>query len=121
MNSKTKTKPLDWKHYYKLPLESDGYNYAWDKNGNMALMFDFSVPKEDRNKIIASVNGETEDKIGNISFKGVDFFIGDNYIFCIRGWGNLTGIGANNLPQEKAAIIQDGFRDYVFARLKIIT
>ena len=27
----------------------------------------------------------------------------------IRDWGNLTGVGAHNLPAEKAAQIQDDF------------
>ena len=35
------------------------------------------------------------------------------YIFCVRGWGGLTGTGALNLSQDKAAKIQDDFCDFI--------
>lgn len=108
---------IDFEKYYKLPLKFDGFNYAWDKNGNMALMFDFNVQKEDAEKIVNTINGTAKHKIKKLKFDGVDFFDKDNYIFCIRGWGNLTGIGANNLPESKAAEIQDAFRDFVHNQL----
>lgn len=31
----------------------------------------------------------------------------------VRGWGNLTGGGANNLPHEKAEYVQDEFGQWV--------
>lgn len=109
---------MDWKNYYKLPLKSDDYGcYAWDNEGGMALMFDFGVKDEDRAAIVDVINGNSSAKMPNLKFDGIEFFDGENYIFCIRGCSYLTRIGACNLPEDKAAKIQDDFRDYVFNQL----
>tara|TARA_R110000850_G_scaffold93775_2_gene198327 strand:- start:13 stop:363 length:351 start_codon:yes stop_codon:yes gene_type:complete len=109
----------DFKDYYKLPLHTDKYgSYVWAENGTMALMFDEKVNKEDRNKIVDSLNGATGLKIPNIKKDGVNFYDGENYIFCVRGWGGLTGCGALNMKEEKAIKIQDDFCDFIETTLK---
>lgn len=42
---------------------------------------------------------------------------GDNMCLQVRGWGNLIGGGAENLPPEEAATIQDDFGEWVVHRL----
>ena len=106
-----------WEQVYQLPIKYDGILYCWAKNGTMALMFDDIVNENDRNKIVNAINGNGDKKIENLSFKGCDFFINDNYVFCVRGWGNLTGVGGLNLTQEKALKIQDGFINHVHKAL----
>ena len=111
----------EFKKYYKLPLKLDEApysTYAWTEDDNMALMFDDNIDREDAQKIIDIINDEREDKLAILTFEGVDFFNNEKYIFCIRGWGNLTGTGANNLPQDRAEVIQDNFRDFIYNKLK---
>tara|TARA_R110002124_G_scaffold286593_1_gene467970 strand:- start:639 stop:977 length:339 start_codon:yes stop_codon:yes gene_type:complete len=104
----------NYKDYYKLPLHTDKYgSYVWAENGTMAMQFNSKVDKKDRNKIVEKLNGNNDLKIPNIKKDGVDFYDGDNYIFCVRGWGGLTGTGALNLSQDKAAKIQDDFCDFI--------
>jgi hypothetical protein len=31
----------------------------------------------------------------------------------VRGWGHLTGGGAMNIPEKRAAVIQDAFQKHV--------
>lgn len=109
---------LTFKEVYELPLRNDEWGcYAWANNDTMSLMFDFGVSNEDRKKVVDAINGEAEHKIPNLRKDVTDFFDGDTYIFCVRGWGNLTGIGALNLPSAKAEKIQDEFAEHVFKSL----
>jgi|AntDeeMinimDraft_6_1070357.scaffolds.fasta_scaffold09260_2 hypothetical protein len=106
-----------WEQVYQLPIKYDDMNYCWSKNGTMTLMFDEVVSEEDRQMIVKAVNGETELKMEGLTFDGCDFLLDGTYIFCVRGWGNLTGIGALNLPEEKALKIQDEFINHVHRAL----
>ena len=40
------------------------------------------------------------------------------YVFCVRGWGHLTGTGALHLPLQDAQRIQDGFVQHIAKQLK---
>lgn len=113
-----KNKHITWEKTYQLPLHFDGWNYAWAANDTMSLMFEFGMTKEDCQKIVDIINGDIEGSIEGIRNEDHEFFMGETYIFCVRGWGYLTGIGGLNLPQEKAAEIQDGFIKFIFGRLK---
>ena len=102
-----------WEQVYQLPIKYDDMNYAWAKNGTMALMFDEVLSEDDRKLIIQAINGETELKFEGLTVDGCDFLKDETYIFCVRGWGNLTGTAALNLPEEKAIEIQDGFINHI--------
>lgn len=113
---------LSWEDVYQLPLHPDKHgSYAWSANGTMALMFEYEeVSDSERKEIIDCINGTSED----CPFKGqwqlryaVDFFVGDCYMFCVRGWGHLTGTGALHLHYKKAEEIQDAFVKYILKRL----
>lgn len=106
-----------WQQVYQLPIKYDDMNYCWSKNGTMTLMFDEVVSEKDRQMIVKAVNGETELKMEGLTFDGCDFLLNGTYIFCVRGWGNLTGTGALNLPEEKALKIQDEFINHVHRAL----
>lgn len=104
---------LTWEQVYDLPLTSDGSGYLWSKSGVMALQFDKIVSKEKRQQINNLINGENVVRLEGISNNSVDFYENGVYIFCIRGWGNLTGTAALNLPLDQASKIQDGFVAHV--------
>ena len=69
---------------------------------------------------ISRIEGEINLTNPHINFRHEDGFILDNdhnKLILIRGWGNLTGIGAHNLSVEEAANIQDTFADFIVERL----
>ena len=106
----------NWRDVYTIPLEYDGITYAWSKNGDMALMFT-NMPKEHREKCVNIINGTDDSKLDGIELDGIEFSIANVNMFCVRGWGNLTGIGGLNLPVEKAAELQNDFAKYIYDRL----
>lgn len=110
---------IKWEDVYQLPLHPDKHgSYAWSKNGTMSLMFEYEYMDCLGKKVIKCINGEREsDSKGRWYKDGVDFFLDGKYIFCVRGWGHLTGTGAMNLPLKSAERIQDGFIEYCFKRL----
>jgi len=112
-----KNKINNYKDYYKLPFHTDKYgSYVWAENGTMTLMFNGEVNKEDRKKIVETLNGNNVLKIPNLKKDGIDFYDGENYIFCVRGWGGLTGSGALNMDENKAAKIQDDFCEFILQK-----
>jgi hypothetical protein len=115
MNKKIKS----WEDVYKLPLKLDEYGnqYVWCDNDVMAITFD-SLTDNERDECVKAINGKSNFKINNLSYKDSDFYQNSEYIFCVRGWGHLTGIGGLNLSAKKALKIQDGFVNYIFEKLK---
>ena len=119
MSRKNFNKLSDWEKVYQLPIHADRVGcYAWSKNGTMALMFN-DTDFVDTHKIIASINGTEKHTIKGISKDGCDFYQDNEYIFCVRGWGNLIGTGAMNLSEEEAVKIQDGFADHILKSLTV--
>lgn len=109
-----------WKNVYQLPLRVDEYcpHYAYSANGTMALTFQ-TDDREFIKKFIDTLNGERESqaKSGTWRNEGVDIIAGDRLVCFVRGWGHLTGCGALALPLEVAALIQDGFIEYIMERI----
>lgn len=125
-----------FKKYYKFPLVAvEPYYSKWfGQDTSMALDFPhemlglsnvFYTTDEDRKKLISQINGDTEENrfIEKLRYEGESSTIylehaGEDLVFIIvRGWGNLTGPGGHNLPEEKAAEIQDEFGEYIIKRL----
>jgi hypothetical protein len=118
MSRKNYNKLTDWEKVYQLPLHQDKYgSYAWSKNGTMSLMFK-NVAKEDRQKIIDSINGVEKHKVKGLTNDNHIFLIDGQESFFVRGWGNLTGTGALNYSPEKAVKIQDGFIKHINDKLQ---
>jgi len=115
MSRKGYSKLSDWREIYQLPLEDEPHGlYVWSKNGTMSLMFaDSKFPQ--RTKIVDSINGISPYVIENLTFDGIDFYQNGKYIFCIRGWGHLTG--GLSISEQEAIEIQNKFRDYIFEHL----
>jgi hypothetical protein len=111
----------EFKKYYKFPLKmwKDFYSKVFTQENNMA--FDWLLPYGEKyndlkEKLLNKINGEEVNinktfyhKEGYIYARGE---VIDIKVALIRGWGMLTGGGGYNLPQEKAAEIQDAFAEY---------
>ena len=109
---------LTWQEVYKLPLRlDDWFGYVWTNTNGMALQFHRDVKEEDQVKIVKAINGINKYKIPLLKNNSCDFYENDEYIFCVRGWGNLTGVGALNLTEKEAIKIQDKFIDYIKTKL----
>lgn len=109
-----------FKDIYKFPL-TDEYGWVYDQNGN--FVFQWEIDNEViQDKIIEVINGTQKLKNPNLKFWHKEGYILSNLgtldnvekeIILIRGWGNLTGTGAHNLPREEAANIQDTFAEHI--------
>jgi len=114
---------MNWKEFYKLPLKLDEApysSYAWTSDGEMALGFDMDLNREYCQYIVDVINGEIKVKgqVHGLTLDGpVDFLKGGQYIFCVRGYGSLTGIGGHALPEDKADKIQDDFVQHILKTL----
>ena len=138
MNSRKKRRDLfrarkiHWQDVWEMPLRLDEYSdsYAYSQNDTMALTFeaDTKYQIENARRIVRIINGEETPKPGEEwVVRGVDFFTQDanyeeqaegwNYVFCVRGWGHLTGTGAMNLPVKEAERIQDEFSHFILEKL----
>ena len=129
MNSRKKRRDaykaaqITWEQVWELPLHCDKYSlYAWSKNGTMAITLEHENDyKQDEALLKSIVNringGPLLDSAGHWSNNTCDFFLDGKYIFCVRGWGHLTGCGAMNLHPKDAERIQDEFIAFVLNRL----
>lgn len=141
MNSRKKRRDLfrarkiHWQDVWEMPLRLDeySYSYAYSQNDTMALTFeaDTKYQIENARRIVRIINGEESPKPGEEwVVRGVDFFTQDenykeeaqgwNYVFCVRGWGHLTGTGAMNLPVKEAERIQDEFARFILEKLNAL-
>lgn len=137
MNSRKKrrdafrAKQIRWEDVWEMPLHLDCCDsYAYSQNDVMALTFEADTEYQIKNarRIVAIINGKAKPNTGEEwVVRGVDFFTQDanyeeqaegwNYVFCVRGWGHLTGTGGLRLPEKGAARIQDDFIAYILKRL----
>jgi hypothetical protein len=109
---------MNWKDIYKLPLHRAKYgSWVYDADSNFVFQFE-NRNKDLQDKILNTLNGVT-DKKANFEVRHEHGFIliADMPIILIRGWGNLTGVGAHNLSADEAANIQDTFADWIVQQL----
>jgi hypothetical protein len=107
-----------YKDVYQLPLENR-HDWIYDQNNNFVFQFMIDDEKTEQ-KILDIINGKENFKNLDLIFKHEQGQILDKSglpIILIRGWGNLTGIGAKNLSVEEASNIQDTFADFIVKRL----
>jgi hypothetical protein len=126
-----RAKQISWREVWELPLKLDTCDsYAYSANKTMALTFESDTEYQCRNarRIVQIINGEVEPREGERWINnGVDFYTQDKnygeeppcawcYVFCVRGWGHLTG-SPMRLPEKGAARIQDDFIAYILEKL----
>lgn len=116
--------------FYKQPFRKSKYaGRVSDANGNFVFQFERqydekgdhvsgSIELED--KVLASLNSDELKIIPELKLllrDAIEIKNHGKHFILIRGWGNLTGIGAHNFPTEKAAKIQDDFAAWVIYKL----
>lgn len=107
-----------YKDVYKLPLE-ESHGWIYDQNRNFVFQFMIDDEKTEQ-KILYVINGKENLNNLDLLFKHEQGQIADKAglpIILIRGWGNLTGIGAMNLSVDEASNIQDTFANFIVERL----
>lgn len=119
-----------YKDIYKFPLHDcfisdDGFRSGqiFDSANNFVFQFE-DISDENQEKVLNVLNGVETLKNDNLFFnhrEGCIMMNNNNIletkIILIRGWGNLTGIGAHHLPPEEAANIQDSFAEFIVEQL----
>lgn len=113
-------------NFYIRPFKKDKYSsWVYDAKGNFIFRFEKTVSAEERKLIIFRINALdkiTEQLPKDLSLvydsKKGEILNNDNPFIIIRGWGNLTGTGANNFSAEKATKIQNDLAEYIIDKLK---
>lgn len=108
-----------WDDVYHLPVRVDDGGWIFDDGGNFVAQFVVEW-KDLIEKVIDCINGTYTLKGRTSKFIYKDGVIqaeNGSKLILIRGWGNLTGGGAMNLPVEDAQNIQDTFAEFIISRL----
>ena len=121
IKNRIETKSLEevtFRDLYTFPFHQCKYSsWVYDADSNFIFQFEFKG-EDTRKKVIDILNGDlleykrqnVEHKDGMITVDGIPFIL-------IRGWGNLTGVGAYNLDGEYAGKIQDTLAEYIVEKL----
>ena len=119
-------------NFYKQPFHRAKYGtWVYDIQGNFVFQFERDYDNkgnyikgqlELEDEVISSLNSEEHKPISLLKlriYKDDPNQILNNELefITIRGWGNLTGVGAHNLPAEQAAKIQDDFANWIIWKL----
>lgn len=112
---------MDWRKIYKMPFRSDDIGYVWSDNETMTLMFNCEndVDLELVKNVVDKLNGNTNIKF-NSNFTildNINFYYNGEFVFCVRGWGYMTGTGCHNLSFEEASKTQDDFANWILETL----
>lgn len=115
--------------FYKQPFRKSDWSWVYDANGNFVFQFKRKYDEngnyekgciELEDRIIKSLNSKNQEIIPELKLMIRDAIEIKNHgklLILIRGWGNLTGIGAHNFPIEKASKIQDDFAAWIIYKL----
>jgi len=111
-----KGKDITFEEFYKAPYNQDSFCpiYGFSSNG-MKCFSAFTYKAQDElANIIKLLNGEGGEKYDkkDVVVDKAELYIKGNFIL-VRGWGELTGVGALALPIDKASKIQNGFIDWI--------
>lgn len=114
---------MDWRKVWELPLKVDDYGgcYAWGNNDTMALTFDYEGFLTHFNvDVVNAINGVKEWNFGGEwTAQGCDIYWNGDYVFCVRGWGELTSPSCLGLSREEAAQTQDDFIEFILGKLNM--
>jgi hypothetical protein len=110
--------------FYTRPFKMYEYGHqVFDVKNNFVFEFEKGVSKELQQEVIFSLNALDNEPIKNLNLTFFEDRIinEEKSIICIRGWGNLTGVGGYNFGEEKALKIQNDFRDWIISKLSTQT
>lgn len=120
-------------YFYEQPFHQAKYG-SWVYDGKQNFVFQFDEVenfddkgfylegiKDLRKEVIFSLNSINHEPIAKLKLTiGSDpcEILNNGFLFItIRGWGDLTGTGANNFSSEKASKIQDDFANWIIYKL----
>jgi hypothetical protein len=117
-------------NFYTRPFKYDGHS-GWVRDARGNFVFEFEGDFDDNGnyakgfkelveQIMFSLNDINISPIEGLKLtleNGIEIYKDDKLFILIRGWGNLTGIGAHNFSGEKASKIQDDFVKWFFHRV----
>jgi hypothetical protein len=107
--------------FYTRPFKMYEYGrQVYDAKDNFVFEFEKDVNKDLQQEVIFSLNALDDEPIENLKLSfldGIEILNDGQKFICIRGWGNLTGIGGYHYKEEKAIKIQDDFRDWIIYKL----
>lgn len=106
----------DWRDVWHKPLIYDGVTYVWATNRIMAITF-IGLTDRERFAMVDKLNGKGDFIIHGLFRIGVDFHAGGDFLFCVRGWGNMTGRNGMQLDNETARKLQESFVKYILKKL----
>jgi hypothetical protein len=113
---------LSFRDLYEFPFHQAKYgSWVYDANGNFIFQFENGGATM-REKVVSILNGEISE-YSRREVRGSEGSIEVNLegnwkdLILIRGWGNLTGVGAHNLDCDYAAKIQDTLQEYILEKL----
>lgn len=117
-------------NFYKQPFYKAKYgSWVYDKNNNFIFQLEPEFNKQGnyaegwvelQEKVIFSLNAVDREPIPGLKLElqnGIEIYKDKRLFILIRGWGNLTGIGAHNFSGEKAAKIQDDLVKWILYKL----
>jgi hypothetical protein len=121
-------------NFYTQPFHLAKYgSWVYDSKSNFVFQFDEKEKYNDkgryidglielRREIISSLNFVNHKPIKELNLSvnpndETEIFNNGELFITIRGWGNLTGVGGYNFKPEKAAKIQNDFRDWIIYKL----
>jgi len=111
--------------FYTRPFKMYEYGrQVYDAKDNFVFEFEKGVSKELQQEVIFSLNALDNEPINELKLSFLDAIeiLNDGQKFiCIRGWGNLTGIGGYHFSEEKAIKIQDDFKNWIVCKLSTPT
>ena len=111
--------------FYTRPFYMTEYGrQVYDGKNNFVFEFEKGVSKDLQKETIFSLNALNHEPISNLKLSvlvAIEILNDGQKFICIRGWGNLTGTGGYHFSQEKAAKIQDDFRDWIIDKISTQT
>lgn len=123
------TKSPDIGDFYVRPFRLySRIGHVMDAKSNFAFQFEpqyddkgkrLNLDQDIMNKILLSLNSLDVNPLDNFELElkeGIHLYKDNKLFITIRGWGNLTGTGAWNFSQDKAAAIQDNLVKYIIAK-----
>lgn len=113
---------MTYKDVYKLPVINHvGTPFVFDSDNNVLFQF-LTEDMKFRERVVKTINGDYVPEMKNLFFIQEDKILIKNTVpatelILVRGWGNLTGIGAMNLTPKEAINIQDTLLRFVVSKL----
>lgn len=98
-----------------FPIIEDIYyhSYMWDSDNNIVAQFEEDSTEQEYQSILGDMKTFEDTEIGTkYNLDNGDFFRGDVFIGCVRGWGRLQ-------QKDNAEKRQDNIAEYMLMCLNI--